>query len=412
MQNMLRLFVYIALEFKFQSFFYEKGCSLAYYDALKMIRGVFLLQREMVQITDELFMNEALLEAEKGRGFVSPNPMVGALIVKEGRIIGKGYHKQYGGLHAERNALASCTESPEGATMYVTLEPCCHYGKTPPCTDAIIENRIAAVVCASLDPNPLVAGKGIVTLKQHGIDVKVGVLEKESKKLNEVFFHYITTGTPFVVMKYAMTLDGKIATASGKSRWITGEAAREHAHRSRHNYRAIMVGSGTVLEDDPLLTSRVEGGRDPIRIICDTRLRTPLESKIVQTANEVETIVATASNDKRKIQELKEKGIEVLSLTEKNGHIDLIELMDILGEKKIDSILLEGGATLHAAALESGIVNKVQAYIAPKIFGGTTAKSPVGGAGADEPEQAWLVQNRVLTVLGEDILLEYDLERR
>ncbi|MDD2484177.1 MAG: bifunctional diaminohydroxyphosphoribosylaminopyrimidine deaminase/5-amino-6-(5-phosphoribosylamino)uracil reductase RibD [Eubacteriales bacterium] len=361
-------------------------------------------------MTDELFMREALLEAEKGRGLVNPNPMVGALIVKDKRIIGRGHHERYGGLHAERNALASCTESPKGATMYVTLEPCCHFGKTPPCTDAIIESELASVVAASLDPNHLVAGKGLQILKEHGIDTKVGVLEKECRRLNEVFFHYITTGKPFVIMKYAMTLDGKIATASGKSKWITGELAREHGHRSRNNYRAIMVGAGTVLEDDPLLTCRIENGRNPIRIICDTRLRIPLDSKIVESAKTVETIVATASADQEAIRRLEEKGIEILSLPERKGHIDLCELMRVLGERKIDSILLEGGAILHAAALESGIVNKVQAYIAPKIFGGILAKSPVAGTGIDDPEEAYHLVNRELTMLGDDILLEYYLE--
>ena len=215
-------------------------------------------------MNDQQYMRMALQLAEKGCGFVAPNPMVGAVIVKDGRIIGQGWHERYRGSHAERNALASCTESPRGADMYVTLEPCCHHGKQPPCVDAILEAGIRRVVIGSTDPNPLVSGKGIQILRENGVEVTENILQKECSALNEVFFHYIRTGRPFVVMKYAMTLDGKIAAYTGVSKWITGEAARNHVHQQRHRFTAIMTGVGTVLADDPLLTCRMEGGRNPL----------------------------------------------------------------------------------------------------------------------------------------------------
>ena len=357
----------------------------------------------------EQFMKAALEEAVRGCGWTNPNPMVGAVIVKDGEIIGRGYHQKYGGPHAERNALASCIQSPEGATLYVTLEPCCHYGKTPPCTDAVIESGISTVVIGNKDPNELVSGKGIAILEQHGIEVICGVLSDECRELNEVFFHYISKGTPYVVMKYAMTLDGKIATSTGKSKWITGEAAREHVHRSRHRYAGIMVGIGTVLADNPLLTCRIPDGRNPVRIICDTDLRIPVDSEIVRTAGEVETLIAASVCEGGKARFLRDRGITILPVSKRDGHLDLRELMRILGQRKLDSVLIEGGAKLHAAALGSGIVNRVQAYIAPRIFGGVGAKSPVGGIGTDDPAEAWKLTDRKLTVLGEDVLLEYTL---
>jgi diaminohydroxyphosphoribosylaminopyrimidine deaminase / 5-amino-6-(5-phosphoribosylamino)uracil reductase len=363
----------------------------------------------MVIMPHERFMKAALEEAVKGCGWTNPNPMVGAVIVKDGEIIGRGYHQKYGGPHAERNALASCSQDPAGSTMYVTLEPCCHHGKTPPCTDAVIESGIRTVVIGSKDPNVLVAGKGIEILERHGIEVICGLPSDECRELNEVFFHYIGTGTPYVVMKYAMTLDGKIATATGRSKWITGEAAREHVHRSRHRYAGIMVGVGTVLADDPLLTCRMPDGKNPVRIICDTDLRIPVDSEIVRTAGEVETLIASAVCGGKKARLLQDHGITIIQVSKKNGHIDLHELMRILGQRKLDSVLLEGGATLNAAALESGIVNKIQTYIAPRIFGGADARSPVGGVGADDPAGAWQLTDRKMTVLGEDILLEYNV---
>lgn len=224
---------------------------------------------------DRDYMRMALEEAVKGEGWTNPNPMVGAVIVKDGRVIGKGFHERYGRLHAERNAIADCRESMEGATIYVTLEPCCHHGKQPPCTEAIIRERFARVVIGSDDPNPLVAGKGVRILREHGIQVDTGVEKEACDALNPVFFHYIRTGRPYVAMKYAMTADGKIATYTGASKWITGEAARQEVQKARHRYAGIMVGVNTVLADDPMLNCRLPGGHSPVRIICDTHLRTP-----------------------------------------------------------------------------------------------------------------------------------------
>lgn len=361
-------------------------------------------------MNDKDYMRLALQLAKKGCGWTSPNPMVGAVVVKEGRIIGQGWHQKYGQAHAERNALAFCTEDPQGATLYVTLEPCCHYGKQPPCVDAILGAGIHRVVVGSADPNPLVAGKGIAILRAHGIDVTENVLQEECDALNKVFFHYITTKRPFVSMKYAMTMDGKIATYTGASKWITGEIARNHVQRKRHRFRGIMVGVGTILADDPLLTCRIEGGRDPVRIICDTHLRTPLQSQVVMTAKQVPTILATCCGDPEKQAAYQQAGCRILFLEEHCGHVNLLQLMEQLGQEQIDSILLEGGGTLNWSALESGIVQQVQAYIAPKLFGGRDAKTPIEGAGVSFPDAAFQLKNSRLERLGEDLLIESEVE--
>ena len=302
--------------------------------------------------------------------------MVGAVVVKEGKIISKDYHHKCGEFHAERNALLKCDDA-SGADLYVTLEPCCHQGKTPPCTDIIIEKGIKRVFMGSSDPNPLVAGKGKEILEKNGIEVISGVMKEECDSLNEVFFHYITTKTPYVVMKYAMTADGKIATVTGASKWITGEEARNSVHYDRHRYSGIMAGIGTVLADDPMLNCRIPGGKDPVRIICDSSLRTPLESNIVKTAAEIPTIIATVIDDENRYREYEEKGVKIIRTMPENGRVNLRELMIKLGAMNIDSILLEGGAGLNFSALQAGIVNRVKCYIAPKIFGGETAKTPV-----------------------------------
>lgn len=356
------------------------------------------------------YMRLAIELAKQGCGWVNPNPMVGAVIVKNGRIIGRGYHQKYGEFHAERNALSNCQTLATGATLYVTLEPCCHHGKTPPCTKAIIESGISRVVVGSSDPNPLVAGKGIAILRSHGIDVMEHVAKDECDKLNESFFHYIQNKTPYVVMKYAMTMDGKIATRSGKSRWITGEKARHHVHEERHRYSAILVGIGTVLADDPMLTCRLAKGRNPLRIVCDTTLRTPPQAKLVTTTNIAPTLIVTAVTDINRHRPYLAAGCEVMVVPPKSNHIDLNILMKRLGEKQIDSLLLEGGGTLNWSALQCGIVNKVQAYIAPKLFGGS-GKTPVEGFGVDSPTDAFRLSAPVITQLGEDILFESEVIR-
>ena len=357
---------------------------------------------------DEKYMRMALELALKGRGWVSPNPVVGAVIVRDdGTIIGQGYHERYGELHAERNALKNCMEPPAGATMYVTLEPCCHHGRQPPCTDAILEAGIRRVVVGSGDPNPRVAGGGIRILREHGIEVVEGVLKEECDAVNEIFFHYIQTGRPYVVMKYAMTIDGKIAAYTGLSKWVTGEEARAHVQKLRHELSAIMVGVGTVLADDPMLNCRIPGLTSPVRIICDTHLRTPLDSKVVQTASEIPTIIATCCEDERAVLQYTEKGCRVLNVAKSGDlHLDLQDLVSKIGAEGIDSILLEGGGTLNWSALESGIVNRVMAYVAPKLFGGSSAKTPVEGRGIPDPQEAVRLRDISISRLGEDLLIE------
>lgn len=360
-------------------------------------------------MTEERYMRRAIELAKQGLGWTSPNPMVGAVIVKDGRVIGEGYHARCGQLHAERNALGNCTVDPAGATMYVTLEPCCHTGRTPPCTEAILERGIAHVVVGSRDPNPEVAGGGVAVLREQGVKVTEDFLREECDALNPVFFHYITTKTPYVAMKYAMTADGKIATRTGASKWITGEAARQHVHALRHRYTGIMAGIGTVLADDPLLNCRMEGGRQPVRIICDSRLQLPPDSQICRTAGQYRTIVACAGGNREKIAALERLSITVLDVPGPDGRVDPVRLMAELGAREIDSILLEGGGTLNEAMLQAGLVNKVYAYIAPKLFGGREAKTPVEGQGFETPDTCVLLRPPQMTILGSDLLLEYEV---
>lgn len=357
-------------------------------------------------MNQEEYMRMAIELAEKGRGWTNPNPLVGAVIVKDGRVIGKGYHARCGELHAERNALADCSESPKGAVLYVTLEPCCHYGRTPPCTEAIIEAGIKEVIVGAKDPNPLVSGKGIALLREHGILVREGVLQQECEAQNRIFFHYMRTGMPYVILKYAMTLDGKIATVTGASKWITGEAARKQVHHTRHEAMGIMVGSQTVITDDPHLDCRIPNGKNPLRIICDTRLRIPADSYVVEHATEQPTLIVTGWGNEEKWKLYQQKGCEMLYLEQKNGHIDLKLLMQELGKRKIDSILLEGGAELGWSALEAGIVNEVHTYIAPKLFGGIQAKTPIGGVGVALPKEAFLLCQPEIQMMGEDIFVK------
>lgn len=367
-------------------------------------------------MAEEQFMKRAIELAKQGVGWTAPNPLVGAVVVKNGRVIGEGYHRKYGELHAERNALAACTEDPAGATLYVTLEPCCHYGKTPPCTEIIIEKKIAKVVIGSRDPNPKVAGKGARILREHGIEVVEDYMREACDALNPVFFHYITTKTPYVVLKFAMTLDGKIATRTGASKWITGEAARNHVHQLRGRYAGILAGIGTVLEDDPMLNCRIDGAHQPLRIILDSHLRIPMGSRLVRSAKEYPLLIVCNESTRdreegtNRIQKLEEAGAKVWTLPEKNGHPDLNVLMQRLGEEKIDSVLIEGGGTVNEAALKAHIVHHVYAYIAPKIFGGEDAKTPVEGSGIRLPQECANLRLAKITVLLNDMLLEYDVE--
>jgi diaminohydroxyphosphoribosylaminopyrimidine deaminase/5-amino-6-(5-phosphoribosylamino)uracil reductase len=377
-----------------------------------LFQGFFVAQikKGAMGLDDQKYMRMALKEAVKGGGYVNPNPLVGAVIVKEGQVIGKGYHEAFGGPHAERQAFAHCVGDLAGATLYVTLEPCCHRGKTPPCTAVIIEKKIGRVVVGSRDPNPIVDGGGITALEQQGIPVTSGVLEKECDAINRPFFYYITHKMPWVMLKYAMTADGKIATATGASRWISGEASRQAGQTLRSRLAGIMVGIGTILADDPLLTCRIAGAKSPVRIICDSHLRTPLNAQVVLSAHQNPTVIATileASCERAKA--LQAAGCQVLTVGEGPGGIDLKALMHILGEQGIDSILLEGGATLNESALAAGIVQSVRTYIAPKIFGGETAKTPVGGSGVAQPDQAYVLKNGQMTQVGEDYRIDWEV---
>lgn len=369
------------------------------------------------------YMKRAIELAQKGVGAVNPNPLVGAVIVKNGHIIGEGYHRKYGELHAERDAFAHVTENAEGAEMYVTLEPCCHHGKQPPCVDAIIEHGISRVYCGSDDPNEMVAGGGFKRLRDAGVDVVTHCMKEECDSINDVFFHYIVHKTPYVVMKYAMTMDGKIATYKGESKWITGEASRGHVMELRNRLMGIMTGIGTVIADDPMLTCRMEGGRNPIRIICDSRLRIPMDSRIVKTADNIRTIVVSARipdglttenqcliNEfayEEKKKQLLEAGIEIIETDSADGHVNLKQLMNMLGNMEIDSVLLEGGSCLNYSAIEAGIVNEVDVFVAPKIFGGNGLYTPVGGKGVEKPDNAHMFSLVDITRFDEDVLMKY-----
>lgn len=351
-------------------------------------------------------MELAIKLAKRGEGKVNPNPIVGAVIVKDGIVIGEGYNEKYGEGHAEVNTFKSLKEDPSGATMYVTLEPCSHYGKTPPCVDKIIQSKIKRVVIGMIDPNPLVSGNGVDKLKRAGIEVKVGVLEDKCKKLKEIFIKYILTKNPFVVLKTAMSLDGKIATRIGESKWITSEKSRLEVHNLRNKLSAIMVGVNTVIKDNPELTCRIENGNDPIRIIVDSTLKIPMDSKVLQNKDNKTIIATTKRANINSMQELLKKNIQVIIIEEKNGQVDLSELIKKLGELGIDSILLEGGSTLNYSALEENIVDKVMVYIAPKIIGGESSKTSVGGIGIAKLNDAFKLKDITTNIVDEDILVE------
>ena len=411
----------------------------------------------------ERFMRAAIELAKKGEGWTNPNPLVGAVIVKENQIIGQGYHHKYGDLHAERDALRDCRErgnDPSGAHKFVTLEPCCHTGKQPPCVEAIVEAGIKKVVVGSRDPNPLVSGKGAAFLRERGVEVEEDFLRSECDALNFIFFHYITNKTPYVALKYAMTADGKIATAAGKSKWISCQESRDFVHQLRNKYSCIMAGIGTVLADDPLLTCRIPGGRNPTRVICDSSLRLPLDSQLVQTARDVPTIVACAEPDsgdrmqaqdcaapsaertqdlnagangeasqtqdcaalpadvipaldagiiREKEKALAKKGVQVIRCGSPScgNRVDLCLLMKKLGELGLDSVLVEGGGQLNFSLLKAGLVQRIYSFIAPKIFGGAAAPSPVGGQGVLEVADAFCLEQIDARKIGSDVLIEY-----
>ena len=357
-------------------------------------------------------MERAIELALEGVGYVNPNPLVGAVIVKDGKIIGEGYHARYGDLHAERMAINNATEDTEGAEMYVTLEPCSHTGHQPPCINAILEAGIKRVYVGSDDPNPLVNGKGVFFLRQNGVEVVTHVMEEECNEINYVFFHYIKTKTPYVIMKYAMTMDGKIASKEGDSKWISCDKSREVVHQMRHRFQAVMCGIDTVLTDDPLLNCRmIENGNDPIRIICDSNLRIPLSSQIVSTADKIKTFVVASDNvtasKKLKVDELKKYNVGMLFLPSVRGHLDLRSLMSILGKMRIDSILLEGGGNLNYSMLENDLINEVRVFIAPKMIGGKDAITPAEGPGIPKMKDAVDFELKETGLIGDDIYARY-----
>ena len=369
-------------------------------------------------VPDVTFMKQALRLAARGRGTTSPNPMVGAMVVAKGKVVGSGYHKQAGGPHAEIFALQQAKSQSRNATLYLTLEPCCHTEKrTPPCVPDIIHSGVSRVVVAMRDPNPQVAGRGIQQLRRAGIAVDVGCLKHEAAKLNEVYVHWIKTGRPFVILKSAMTLDGKIATAKGESKWITGPRAREHVHQLRSRVDVIAVGVNTVLKDDPQLTVRLSAkkgqsniSRQPVRMVFDSRLRIPLTARVLQGIEQSPTAIATTKMaSHKKIEQLRSMDIEVLVLPQKQNRVSIRRCLQELGSMGITSLMVEGGSELNASFLREGLVNQVCLYFAPALLGGQDAKGLLGGLSPKHLGEKVAVSKLHLQYLGDDWLITGDL---
>lgn len=355
--------------------------------------------------TDQEYMRLALDLARSAKGNTNPNPLVGAVLVKDGVIVGTGLHRKAGEPHAEVHAFRMAGEHAKGATLYVTLEPCSHYGKTPPCAKLVKESEVARVVVAMEDPNPEVAGRGIQLLRDAGIEVEVGVLEEEAKRLNERFIHNMLTARPFVISKFAMTLDGKIATHTGHSQWITGEVARQEVHQLRHEVDAILVGVGTVLADNPSLTTRLPqgNGKNPIRIILDSKLRTPLDANVIDT-NEAKTILVTSEDaDLNVVSTYEEKGVQVLCIAKTENGLDLDAMLEQLYQLGITDVLVEGGGAVNASFLRAGLIQKYLVYMAPKVLGGQNSVSPFTGQDVETINAAELVEFSEVEKIGDDL---------
>ncbi|MEK6646919.1 MAG: bifunctional diaminohydroxyphosphoribosylaminopyrimidine deaminase/5-amino-6-(5-phosphoribosylamino)uracil reductase RibD [Candidatus Firestonebacteria bacterium] len=373
-------------------------------------------------MNDEKFMELALRQAEKGLGNTSPNPAVGAIVVKNGKIVGRGYHKYAGGFHAEVNALKEAGYRSKGATLYVTLEPCAHYGKTPPCTDVIIKSKIKKVVIAMKDVNPIVCGKGIKKLKNAGIKVEEGLLKDKAYKLNEAYIKYITTKIPYVILKAGQSIDGKIATTNGESKWITGEESRMLVQKLRFCVDAIMVGINTVLKDNPNLivypiSERSEWYRAQVklnkhkrkllRVILDSNLKIPLSANVLKISPCAKTLIVTGLDvPKQKLIRIKKTGSDVLQVKLCNGKIKFKNLLKKLGRLEITSILIEGGGEVNASAIEEKIVDKALFFISPKIIGGRNAKTSIEGNGIKELKNAIALQDISVEKIDEDVLIE------
>ncbi len=370
----------------------------------------------MVSDINRKFMMHAISLAEKGGGHTHPNPLVGAVIVRGGVIIAEGYHHNYGNLHAERDAIKNALDGKvdvAGSEMYVTLEPCCHQGKQPPCTDAIIGAGIKKVYVGSSDPNPLVAGGGIMALRNAGIEVVENVCREECDRINRIFFHYIKTGMPYVILKYAMTADGKSSLSTGESKWISNEKSRKYVHHLRGTTSCVLAGISTVLKDDPLLNCRIEDSmyRQPARVIVDARLQIPFESKLLKTAKEIPLVVFTSSSDSEKIRKIEALGarVEKCRLLE-NNHVDMKHVLERLGSLSYDSVLVESGGKLNASLIFENLFDRLLVFVAPKIFGGQggIVHSPVQGREADFIRNAVFLSKPSVTFFDDDIMLEYE----
>lgn len=364
---------------------------------------------------DRKYMNQVFKLAERGKGRTAPNPLVGAIVVKDEKVVGQGYHELYGAPHAEIQALKEAGEKAGGATLYVNLEPCCHQGQTPPCTAEIIKAGISRVVIASKDPNPLVNGQGIRELKVQGIEVKVGVMENAARKFNEYFFKYIQTKTPFVILKMGMSLDGKMATKTGDSRWITSGLLRGFVHQLRNEIDATLVGIGTVIRDNPRLTTRLKDGegRDPKRIIVDSLLRIPLKARIFTQQSEAENIIVTTTNAPvSRVKDLEKVGARIIFVKAVGKNmVDLKAMLDKLGQLQITSLMIEGGASINGSAIQAGIVDKVIMFIAPKIIGGFSAPSAIGGDGVARVDDAIKLTEIKTKRFGNDLMIEGYVEK-
>ena len=355
---------------------------------------------------DVRFMREALDLAKTAEGRTTPDPMVGAVLVKGGRIISVGYHGEVATPHAESWAIQKAGEDARGSTLYVNLEPCNHYGNNPPCTETIIRSGVKRVVASMKDPNPLVKGKGFARLRRHGVKVEIGLLDEEARRMNEVFIKYMSTGLPFVVMKSAMTLDGKIATYTGASRWVASTASLRFAHHLRNLYDAILVGIGTVLVDNPRLdVRRVQKIKDPIRVVLDTHARTPLKAEVLNVPGARTIVVVGPDAPRKKTEALTKKGAQIIVAKVKKGEIDVRDLLVKLAEIKITSVLVEGGGEVNASFVEAKLVDKAHFSITPKIFGGREAKTPVEGQGVRLPSQAHWLKSMHVERLENDILI-------
>ncbi|HZZ79256.1 MAG TPA: bifunctional diaminohydroxyphosphoribosylaminopyrimidine deaminase/5-amino-6-(5-phosphoribosylamino)uracil reductase RibD [Gemmataceae bacterium] len=357
---------------------------------------------------DEIWMRRALELAERGRGHVEPNPLVGAILVRSGQIVGEGWHQKFGAAHAEINAFAQAGDAARGATLYVTLEPCCHQGKTPPCTDAVIRAGVAEVKAALQDPFPQVSGQGAAQLRNAGVVIEFGLCEAEAQRQNAPYLTLLASGRPYVHAKWAMSLDGKIATRTGDSKWISNEASRRRVHELRGRMDAIIVGIGTALADDPQLTARPPGPRTPCRVIVDSSARLPLTSQLVRTARETPVLIATCCSDESRLAPLRQAGCEILCVPGSDGKVALAAMLSELGRRRWTNVLVEGGSGLLGAMHDVDVIDEVHVFVAPLLIGGSTAPGPLGGNGIGPLSDASRFQRTSVYLEGTDAVIDAD----